>query len=218
MFSFVFLSFFFFSCSEQFEQNSIVSSSITSKTAVLSQVTSYPAYTTFSSIPLKEWSWNGFSRGIKITAGTSMQDYDHVFALLDYGDRQKSDLVCLQKIDDIHTIPVNGDEIKDVQLYGIFNSWSDNGVYPYSYLQFFKGIGLLDWQNGSSSVKLVLEEWNDSFANLFIELTNEKEKTLLFIGDPGASEFEVQTTGINAVTNVRAFATHKTVELPLDAN
>lgn len=217
MFAFVTLSFFFFSCSEQFEDNSIVSSHTTYKTA-RSALGSYPSYTAFAPIPLKEWSSSNYSKGVTITAGTSMQNYDHVFALIDYGDKQNSDLVCLQKIDDIHSIPINGDLIKDIQLFGIFSPWADNGVYPYNYLQFFRGMGLLDWQNGGSSVKVVLEEWNDACGNLFVELLSEKEKTLLFIGDPGAREFEIQTNGIDAVTGVRAFATYKTVELPLDAN
>ncbi len=211
-------SFFFFSCSELIEENSIVSPQITSKTAVSSFSSNYPTLTTFNQIPLKEWSASPYSKGIKLTAGASMRDYDHVFALLDNGEIKGSVLVCLQKIDDIHYMPVSGDAVKDIQLFGIYNASADNGVYPFSYLATFQNLAIVEWQDGGGSIKVALERWNDDSQNLFIELTNEKEKSLVFIGDPGAKEFEVPTFGISEITNVRAFATFKTLELPLDAD
>lgn len=218
LFAVVTFSFFFFSCSELIEENSIVSPQISSKTSVSSRSINYPTHTTFSSIPLKDWSTSSFSKGIRLTAGASMQEYDHVFALLDYGERQSSVLVCLQKIDDIHYMPVSGDGVKDVLLYGIYSAAADNGVYPFSYLSTFQNLAITDWQDGGGSVKVALENWNDSSRNLFIELTTEKEKALIFIGDPGTQEFEVPTFGLSEVVDVRAFATLKTLDLPLDAN
>lgn len=210
-------SFLFFSCSELIEDNSIVSPQIASKTSFSSLSINYPTHTTFSSIALKEWSGSSLSRGIMLTSGESMQKYDHVFALLDYGEKQGSVVVCLQKIDDIHYMPISGDGVKDIRLYGIYSASADNGVYPFNYLATFQNLAIVDWQDSGGSIKVTLEDWNSSSRNLFIEMTSEKEKALVFIGDPGAQEFEVPTFGISEITNVRAFATFKTLDLPLDA-
>ena len=217
LFAVVTFSFFFFSCSELIEENSIVSPQISSKTSVSSLSVNYPTHATFSSIPLKEWSASPFSKGIKLTAGASMQEYDHVFAVLDYGERIGSVLVCLQKIDDIHYLPLSGNGVKDIQLFGIYSNSADNGVYPFTYLATFQNLPIAEWQDGGGSIKVSLESWNNSSQNLFIELTNEKEKVLVYIGDPGAQEFEVPTFGISELTSVKAFATFKTLDLPLDA-
>ena len=204
------------SCSELKEDQSLVSYQMEKSVRGPFVSNDFAYLTKFNSIPVKEWKPSTEVEGIEITLATNMQEFDYVFAIVEQSQLAKSELIFLQKIDDIYLLSgFSNTEIKDIRVYGIRTS-AEIGNYPYSLLSRFSNLGVDVWGDGGSVMKVVASEWNTGDKDLFAEIYSETEGLLVYVGNPGSKEFELPKFELRDVNGINLFATKKVSELPID--
>lgn len=210
-----FFTFFLTSCSDLHEDQTLVSYQV-EKTSQFVHSTPFPYLSTFSSVEIKEWKLSHMEEGINITFGTNMDNYDFVFAIIENTQLQNSELVFLQKVQNEYLLPNRQIfEVKDIRVYGVYTS-QEIGNYPYSYLQDFSNLGVEDWTDGGSVLKVVCSEWNSTSNDLFAELNSSSGNVLVYIGNPGSKEFELPTFNLKEIKGINLFATLRSSEIPMD--
>ncbi len=216
LFVVMFTSVLLISCSELKDDQSIVSSQMEKTSGWISNNGGFAAMTKFEQIPVKTWSPTSTEEGIEITLGTSMNEVDNVFAIVEHSDLSQSELIFLQKVNDVCILPRISDyDIKDIRVYGI-NTTREIGQYPFGYLFSFRNFNATYWDDGGSSVKVFAEQWNSSCADLFAEINSDTEQLLVYIGNPRSKDFELPKFGLTRITGINLFATRGNSELPLD--
>jgi hypothetical protein len=206
------------SCSELKEDQSLVSYQMEKSVRGPFASNNFAYLTKFNSIPVKEWKPSTEVEGIEITLATNMQEFDYVFAIVEQSQLVKSELIFLQKIDDIYLLSgFSNSDVKDIRVYGIRTAM-EIGNYPYSLLSRFSNLGVDVWGDGGAVMKVVASEWNTGDKDLFAEIYSDTEGLLVYVGNPGSKEFELPKFELRDVNGINLFATKKVSELPIETD